>query len=326
MMTDPDAHADSTEDALKRALLLGLSWVGEHVPEFAVDRVPSNPSPFAKENVSRLKPASELGLTLLVLARCGVALPFLDDLAQWLWRECDRGRLLLHLLLARNDFLPGCALYAPLRRLGFRADALDRVLSMLAGADMTPVLPLQPWSRLALQYNLWQLGLRGDPRGDTRDLYVCSRPEPWVVSSEIAYAVTHEVFYLSDFGNEPLSDARLRRYLRTWVPYWAKIFIAQRDYDVTAELAMVWSCVTRSTAAASSSPLLAILDHQQDDGSLAGPEGAGGFLRSPGDTDERKRFLANYHTTLVLVMAAAMTLRHLTNHAVLIARGEPGEY
>jgi len=303
-------------EASQRALLLGLAWVSDHLAEFAIDGDSAGTQPFSRTDVARIKPVSELALTVWVLKRCGIEVPVLDHLADWAWRETGSGRQLVHLLLARNDFLPCCALYAPLYRLGYRSDALHAVLEMLARSDMATVLPLQPWSRLALAYNLWHLGLGSRPQARGRGLYVAARAEPWVVSGEVAYAITHEVFYLTDFGFRPLGNSQVRTYLRTWVPYWAEVFVREGDDDVGGELAMVLGCIGAGLSLRRGHPLLSVLAHQRSDGSVRGPEGAGGYLRSDGDPPARREFLACYHTTLVALMAAALTLR-------LVARRKP---
>ncbi|MFM0330108.1 DUF6895 family protein [Paraburkholderia strydomiana] len=296
-------------DAVAQGLLRGLGWLNENLPNFSFADCDRADPPFAKAYVARLKPISELALTVWILKRCGLQVPFLDSAAEWAWQECEQGRRLVALLLARNDFLPCCALYAPLFQLGYRCEALDIALAMLSRSTMAAALPLQPWSKLAMRYNLWQLGLSRCP-GTAKDLYIQARPEPWVISGEVAYAITHEVFYLTDFGFRPLQDRDVRDYLKTWTPYWAKSFAAEGDDDLTAEFAMVSTCLDDSDAHdVAATLLLTVLSHQRADGSMTGPQGAGSFLFADDDSLSRREFLASYHTTLVALMAAALAVR-----------------
>ncbi|WP_271253409.1 DUF6895 family protein [Pseudanabaena sp. Chao 1811] len=292
---------------LKRSLLLGLAWVSSQLQEFSINRGRQVVS--SEQDITRIKPISELALTVWLLKRCGVQLPILDEIAKWMWQECDHGQYLTHLLLARNDFLPCCAFYASLYKLGYRSKRLHAVLKMLSQSDMAKVLPLQPWSHLALYYNLWQLGLSKRPTTWRASLYVEACPEPWVVSAEVAYAITHEVFYLSDFGFRPLRSQRIISYLRIWIPYWTNVFISDCNNDVAGELAMIWSCVGSGFCSSFEHPLVAVLENQCEDGSVTGPDGAGTFLYTDKDSPQRRKFLACYHTTLVIMMAAAMALR-----------------
>jgi Domain of unknown function (DUF6895) len=294
---------------LQRALLLGMAWVSSRLAQFSIERTRSES--FSKNDVARIKPISELALTLWVLKRCGIGIPVLERIASWVWQECDHGRVLIRLLLARNDFLPCCTLYASLCRLGFRSDVLHTVIMMIARSDMAKVLPLQPWAHFALRYNLWQLGLSRRPGLAGSGLYVEARPEPWVVSGEIAYAITHEIFYLTDFGFRLFRNECIRSYLRTWIPYWARIFSNERDYDLTGELAMAWTCVGETPSLSNEHPISSVLSRQRRDGSVPGPKNAGSFLRMDGDSSRRREFLRSYHTTLVALMASAMALRDI---------------
>lgn len=298
-----------TAGIARRGLLLGMAWLNENLQHFAVRTVTSQR--FDKHHVAQLKPLTELALTVWMLKRCGLELPVLDATASWIWQQCEHGRKLVALLLARHDFLPCCALYASLRQLGFRDPALDRVLRLLARADIEAALPLQPWSRLAMRYNLWQLGLTKWP-GQEGGLYIATRPEPWVVSGEVAYAITHEVFYLTDFGARELEDVCVTDYLRAWLPYWTRAFVDANDNDLAAELAMVAACLQASHDPASTQGLHSALAVQREDGAVPGPDGAGSFLFAEGDTAAHRDFLGCYHTTLVTLMAAAMTLRNST--------------
>ena len=307
-----------TNDAvsgLKLKLLLGLSWIFDHLNEFGTGKEKSHSR--TKEDVALIKPLSELALTIDVLRRCGIALPVFDQILEWIWRETDRGKYITTVLLARNDFVPCCALYTSLFSQGYKSESLHTTLRMLSQMDMTATLPLQPWARLALEYNLEKLNLPLKNRIHQSQLYAPRCPEPWVISGETAYAITHELFYLSDFGFKPLIDEPLLEYLKTWIPYWSQKFIAASDYDVTGELAMVWNCIDAEENEEINNPLYSVLEYQQANGSLKGPEGAGSFLFKKGDSAERRIFLERYHTTLVLLMAIALRLRNARTEKTL---------
>lgn len=119
-----------------------------------------------------------------------------------------------------NDFLYGCALYASLYQMGFQSNILHSALEMLSKSDMARVLPLQPWSRLGLDYNLCKLGLLRRSEIRKHDLYINECPKAWVVSGDPAYAITHEVFHLSDFGFSSPKDSDVVTYLNRWIPHY----------------------------------------------------------------------------------------------------------
>lgn len=304
--------AQFPERSLKRSpaegLLAALIWVAENLDEFAlVDRF-DLAAKNLKDQIPQLKPISELALTVWLLQRSGIQHELLSKLSSWIWGQVDSGKLLTKLLLARNDFLPCCSLFGPLYRLGFRSQQLELTLALLAQSDVSRVLPLPPWGALAVRYNLTQLGLNLRPFPSESSLYVGSLPEPWVVSSEIGYAITHEVFYLTDFGSQRIENESVTEYLKIWLPYWGQIFMTEGDYDLTGEIAMAILCMPTNENSASRELLLAVLTNQAESGYVPGPAGAGTMLQQFGDSEHRRTFLAHYHTTLVALMAYALAL------------------
>jgi hypothetical protein len=298
----------NNRSSLKRGLLLGIGWINRTLHEFAISATEKK-SP-SKNDVAQIKPLSELALTIWILKRCGIKIPVIESIEKWMWCEFNQGKYLTYLLLARNDFLPACSLYGSLYQLGYRSKTLHSVVKMLSESDMAMVLPLQPWSRLALDYNLWKLRLLRQSSLRKTGLYITARPEPWAVSGEIAYAITHEVFYLSDFGFRRISNSNIVTYLKTWIPYWIEIFNRDRDNDLVGEFAMAWSCIEGNSDDSFKHPIFYILANQMNDGSILGPTNASSFLYKKDDLPTRRYFLARYHTTLVFLMAIALTLRN----------------
>jgi hypothetical protein len=303
---------EEIEHQYKNSLLLALGWVNEHLAEFAI-QVKDSES-FNKQDLASIKPASELALTLFLLKRCGIKLPVLEVILDWLWKQYGSGLILNRILLARNDFLPSCALYSSFYQLGYRSDILDSTLAMLSQTEMAKALPLQPWAMYALNYNLQKMGLRSNEKLDDSSLYIRNMPEPWIISNEIGYAITHEIFYMTDFGFAHITDQALQDYLQIWIPYWSDIFFKDGDFDLTAEFSMTWSCINQvNSSNLCNNPLIPILSSQEKTGSVKGPQGAGSFLYAKSDSSERRIFLSDYHTTLVFIMANAMALKGMAS-------------
>jgi hypothetical protein len=289
-------------------LLRGLDWIAENLQEFAISSRFALSAPNLKDKFALLKPLSELALTIWLVRRCEIHHEISDYLARWIWEQTQEGKILTHLLLARNDFLPCCSLYAPLFQLGYRAQHLDKVIEYLSATDMAKALPLSPWSALALSYNLRLLNITSEQPRHFDNLYIESLPEPWIISGEIGYSITHEVFYLTDFGFSSISDKTVNEYLNVWLPYWAQVFHEQADYDLTGEFAMAWRCI-QPKSLDTPNCLNAILLAQSNSGFVQGPEGAGSSLYQRDDSAGRREFLGRYHTTLVATMAFALELR-----------------
>jgi hypothetical protein len=133
--------------------------------------------------------------------------------------------------------------------------------------------------------------------------WVAARPEPWMMTDDIAYAVTHEIFYISDFGRVPERlPPSVRSYVATWLPAWLEIYAAQSNWDLFAEFVMVGASLRQSQPVA----LCLLMEQLTPDGHVPGPrDGAANLIRS-NDPGPRIRFLRNYHTTLVAMMAFAL--------------------
>lgn len=277
-----------------------LSWVEDHRRFFRFSEAQTS-----HDRILLLKPFAELVLAADLLLTVGVHERMARDLLDWAWGEVDEGRNLLQHLAVRTDLGTCLHLAGSFRSWGYRLEPLENLVGRIARLASFEAMELQAWRRLALSRSLERLGLCDWPQDPLRDSWLAARPEPWTVSLETAYAVTHEVFYVTDFGAQPgrLPDA-IRGYLRLWLPSWSELFQSERNADLIGEFSMAADCLEFSGWP--SDPLPVLAQWQQRDGSLEGPEGAGRRFVSRSDAVERVRFMKRYHTSLVALMAFAM--------------------
>jgi hypothetical protein len=229
----------------------------------------------------------------------------LEPIVHWAWHETDGGSILIDLTSAKVEFVEALGLYADFTENGCHNDQLNAWLTYLVNTDVAGGLELTPWREVAFRYNLQRLGLGGPPVLRVGS-WLGARPEPWTISITTGYPMTHEVFYLTDFGASPTNlAADLREYLELWLPAWQQCFRDPEHLDLLAEFVMTAACIHCDLG--EEVPQL-LAERQFADGSVAGPRGAGHDLPSPKGDLERRRFLTNYHTTLV--SALALTHRH----------------
>jgi hypothetical protein len=254
------------------------------------------------ERVKLYKPLSELVLTASLLARDAALRDRCLALMDWAWSSVlGGGRYLLDLLSARPELVELIGLYARVYEYGFRNTGLDIWLGHLSGTALVRGLDLPAWRQTALQRALASLGLCGAPTEPTPGGWVAARPEPWTFTDTTGYPMTHEVFYLTDFGRDPGAvRGQIGRYLQFWAPAWSRCCLAAGNNDLAAELAMTNACMR---APVTTTALEDIVAWQLPDGSVRGPEGAGQNLTSTDADEQRRRFLRNYHTTLVTLLA-----------------------
>jgi hypothetical protein len=170
----------------------------------------------------------------------------------------------------------------------------------------TQVAEMHAWMRLGFRHAVSSIfNVPYDPYSEG-PTWLLGRPEPWCINDDILYSVTHEVFYASDFGRSGISlPENVIKYLRLWVPVWAREYVTRGNWDMAAELIMVADCIP-DFLWDDGDPLLVLLMNQTESGQVAGPAGSGSLLQDGSETAEQKLFFSVYHTTLVAAMALGL--------------------
>jgi hypothetical protein len=258
------------------------------------------------QRIFLIKPLGELALTAALLLRAGHLERWSKDKLDRIWNELGGGDTLLQVLAARPDLIVASTLYASFRKAGYRNSRLDLLVEHLAGTASCGAIEFPAWRRLDVAHGLDALGISPFPRKPTTGTWIAARPEPWLITDDIAYAVTHEIFYITDFGTEVgrLPDA-IFSYVVTWLPAWLEIYARQENWDLYAEFVMVGACLHQGQGNA----VRHLAAQVQPEGYVSGPRGSAANLLHPAETTERSRFLRNYHTTLVAMMAFSLCLR-----------------
>ncbi len=130
-------------------------------------------------------------------------------------------------------------------------------------------------------------------------------PEPWTVEGHIAYDITHCVFHLTDWGENPDGlPPDIADYLATWLPAWIDDWLDLRRWDLLGELLVVDACLPRPTL--DEPAWRAFAAAQQPDGAMPA-------IRTMPEGDEEAVFDIVYHSTLVAAFASVLaTSRALT--------------
>ncbi|MFK4038904.1 DUF6895 family protein [Nonomuraea wenchangensis] len=346
-----------------------LSWVEGHLGQFGVRAHARD----EHELVLLLKPLSELALTASLLGRDPALRERCHRLVTWAWDEAERGDCLLRVTAARPELVESVGLYASAYECGHHDERLHAWFAHLAGTALAGGLEIPAWRESALRHNLARLGLAEPPRASARGSWLGALPEPWTISDGTGYPMTHEVFYLTDFGagaaarppppraaqahwgppgggggggggphphappargggcgggarpapcpippatGTPFTQVVFNHtewgarpaalppdtvaYLAQWLPAWWRCVRGSGNHDLAAELVMTAACAGLAPMERALTELLA---HARPDGGFAGPAGAGGDLPRPDGDDLRRRFLRDYHTTLVTLLA-----------------------
>ncbi|WP_431986458.1 DUF6895 family protein [Streptomyces griseoflavus] len=288
-----------------------LEWLWAHRDGFRLE-------PDADPEVGfleRFKPVGELALVCKVLFREGVAGSRQAELARKLldhvWRDTlDGGTMLVRGQRMEPASPIPFEVYLPFRELGYSQPEVERAAVLNHRLDSRAAFETTATRRLGLSAFERRFGLTPRPPEPEalRATWLARTPEPWTVEGHIAYDITHCVFHLTDWGENPGGlPEDIAGYLATWLPAWIDDWLDLRRWDLLGELLVVDACLPRPTL--DEPAWTAFASAQQPDGAMPA-------VRGMPEGDEETVFDVVYHSTLVAAFASALaTSRALTDLA-----------
>lgn len=300
--------------------LRGLSWIEARREHFALP-----PDPLDPDDLFPLKVLAELARIADVLSRSS-RLPAdvherVTGLLRFSWEQFGHGRVFAEILSARPYVVLG-SMYSIFERHGHSHPETRALLARLSSPggvtarqfpprrtpDLSAPAPFGKDGAAVLALGLalaWrQMGLPSS-WSESRLFpltWLSRRPEVATLSDSEAYSLTHVVFFMTDFGEQPAAlSAECRAYLRERCPAWMDAFVRSSNLDLYSELATALACLDEPVPDEVESVLRRA---QADDGMLPGP-GFRSQRRLQGIEDpEHRLFLENYHTTLAGILAS----------------------
>ncbi|MET9432351.1 MULTISPECIES: hypothetical protein [unclassified Streptomyces] len=255
--------------------------------------------------LDRFKPVGELAVICKVLFREGVAGSRQADLARKLldhaWREVlDGGRMLVRGQRTEPLSPIPFEVYVPLRELGYRNPELEEWARFNHRLGSSAALETQPVRRLCLSAYERRFGL--EPRLPEAEAlartWLGRTPEPWTVDTRVGYDITHTVFHLTDWGEDPGGlPPDLAAYLALWLPVWLDDWVDLRRWDLLGELLVVDACLPEPTLDAPAWEAFAAAQQ---------PDGAMPAVRDMPEGDPEEVFDVVYHSTLVAAFASVL--------------------
>jgi hypothetical protein len=268
--------------------------------------------------LERFKPIGELALICTVLFREGVSGSRQSELARRLvdhaWREAlDGGRLLAHGQRIEPSSPIPLEVYVPFRELGYSQPEMERVARLQNGLRSWAAREVLPVRRLGLSAFERRLGLPATMAEDEAlaRTWLGGRPEPWTVDAHIGYDITHTVFHLTDWGENPQGLPQdVADYLGIWLPVWLDDWLDLQRWDLLGELLVVDACLPDPT-----------LDERAWEGfaSAQEPDGAMPAVGGMPQGDPEDVFDVVYHPTLVAAFASVLA----TSRALARLAGAP---
>jgi hypothetical protein len=299
------SQADAVErrELARRVTTRALGWLhrNRHLDSF-----PAGTSAELNDPNGVYKSLGETALAAGLVCSAAASLPDEQSAARALlkfgWDQLRRGDLLHERQLRYPTMTDPLEIYAHFARAGYRHGRLDGLLAHLAGTDSYRAVEHLPNRRLAVANAARVAGLR--PVDGWSSLmeatWLGRRPEPWLIDWMTAYYMTHTVFHVTDWGRQPhaLLDAVVD-YLTRWLPVWMEVWAEISEWDLLGELVIVDACLPHPQCPADVWRRLASV--QRADG-LVPRDG------KPISSCERQAYADHHHTTVVAVMAGALTL------------------
>ncbi|MEU0084373.1 hypothetical protein [Streptomyces sp. NPDC006274] len=278
-----------------------IEWLYAHRDGFRLERDVDPEVGF----LERFKPIGELALICKVLFREGVSGSRQSELARRLvdhaWREAlDGGRLLAHGQRIEPSSPIPLEVYVPFRELGYSQPEMERVARLQHGLRSWAAREVLPVRRLGLSAFERRLGLPATMAEDEAlgRTWLGGRPEPWTVDAHIGYDITHTVFHLTDWGENPGGLPQdVADYLDVWLPVWLDDWLDLERWDLLGELLVVDACLPDPT-----------LDERAWEGFAAAqqPDGAMPAVAGMPQGDPEDVFDVVYHPTLVAAFASVL--------------------
>ncbi|MGH3309207.1 MAG: DUF6895 family protein [Streptomyces sp.] len=279
-----------------------LDWLSANREHFRAREDVDTP---ALEIAERFKPIGELAVIGKVLFREGVAgsqqSAQIRELLDYAWTDLLEGGELLAWMQRREPLSPiPLELYMPFRELGYRHQGVEDGMRAARRLISWTALEMAPNRRLGLARVEARAGLPPSigVAEAARRTWLGRTPEPWTAEYHITYDVTHTVFHLTDWGENPGGlPADIADYLALWLPVWTDDWAGMEHWDLLGELLVVDACLPR--------PALDP-DIWQRYADAQRPDGAMPVQHTLPDRDPAETFDLAYHPTLVAAFASVM--------------------
>ncbi|QGV82934.1 DUF6895 family protein [Streptomyces ficellus] len=228
-----------------------------------------------------------------------------SDLLCHAWRETRDGALLLAVQRLEPWAPYPLEVYAAFASAGLRNPAYERFAAGLVATRGWRTTEHLPNRLLSVLNSERRTGFT--PHEATaaalRRTWLGGLPEPWTFERAAGYTLTHVVYHLTDWGDEPHRVPEdIADYLRIWLPVWIDGCVETQAWDLCCELLAVAASLPEPPPPELTDDAWQALALAQD-ASGALPE----MGRGPNGEDVPRVFRNCYHSTLVAAFAATLT-------------------
>lgn len=222
-------------------------------------------------------------------------------------------------LRSQVDFVLATLVYSALRAVGHDNLEQREVLERLLRLNYVMHTERLPYRLMEVVFSTEWAGLR-HPLPSMKSLYgrsiLADIPCALYLHDDDIYAITHVLMYFFALGTRSGVAVPTRQLKRLNQTLSTLIVMACQDHhwDLLAELLLCWDCLGNEVSVMYERGWKALLEIQQDNGSLPGPEWAQKIhdavqVKGAKPDPNFQRFTHFYHTTLVSCISALVRLR-----------------
>jgi hypothetical protein len=187
-----------------------------------------------------------------------------------------------------------------------------------------PILRDLPPSRLMdLRYSLDAMSISNSlPKMASlfKKTLLAKNPPILYLSQFDVYAITHIIFYLSNFGLRKIEEMSISQmhYVRWLIDALMGLFLYQKNWDIVAELLMCYQCLNFYSQPLCSIAWNNLMRTQKKDGSFTGATSPGLTIKDEIKEPINYEFRENYHTTIVTLVASLLYCKTPNGHMKMI--------
>ena len=267
--------------------------------------------------VDTVKPFAELAFLASIVEqkRHSVYKEAFRAATEFVERTAQRNQLRDRFLRQPSLFLLYGNIYTALERWSRQEHSWHLPIQRLIDSGYLTTMEMVPFRKIDLFNMLEATGYRHDlpsPQELYRNTLAFRMPSVLYLTNDDAYAITHTLFYLADFGSQDLRLFLGERYADTvmYVEMLLGMYLRKQNWDIAGELLICCDCLGSRPEPFYRLGWEGIARAQLDSGEIIGPKFDRNSPKLAAAAEARKYcFDQNYHTTLVGIGAALCSSR-----------------